>query len=75
MADVPDKVNFGYHLVVYIDLPGQRRELEKIRRVPETDEDKQATINAIAKSAMRVMRIPAIVIAQSGHRDRRFWTS
>jgi len=27
------------------------------------------------ETRQRIMRIPAIVITQSGHRDRRFWAS
>jgi hypothetical protein len=53
----PSSINFGYHLVVYIDLPGQRRELEAIRHVPQTHAEKQATILAIDRSAMRVHAI------------------
>src|SRR5204863_4625727 len=53
----PSSINFGYHLVVYIDLPGQRRELEKIRRVPQTDDEKEATLRAILQSAGRVHTI------------------
>jgi hypothetical protein len=56
-ATSPSSINFGYHLVVYIDLPGQRRELEAIRHVPQTDAEKQATIRAIDRSAMRVHAI------------------
>lgn len=53
----PSSINFGYHLVLYIDLPGQRRELEKIRLIPETDEEAQATKQAVEQSALRVYAI------------------
>jgi hypothetical protein len=56
-SPLPASINFGYHLVLYLDLPGQRRELEKIRRVPVTAEEKAATVDAIAKSALRVKAI------------------
>src|SRR4051812_13142988 len=56
-AALPQVIGLGYHLVAYIDLLGQSQELEKIRRLPTTSEENDATRVAIQQSAMKVLEI------------------
>lgn len=48
----PSTVKLGYYLVVYIDLLGQSRELDQIRRIPRTEEERAKATSAIASSAL-----------------------
>jgi hypothetical protein len=45
------------HLVVCLDLLGQSMELERIRQMPETEEEQAAAMLAIRNSAMRAWRM------------------
>ena len=44
-------LHFGYYLVVYIDLLGQSRELEKIRQLPNSEAEWEAAWAAIDRSS------------------------
>lgn len=50
-------LHLSNYLVIYIDLLGQSAELEKVRRLPTTDREKESVRAAVKLSAERVCRI------------------
>jgi hypothetical protein len=57
VSPAPSLINFGLYLVVYIDLLVQANELQEIRRVPITDDEKHATEQVLQRTAWRVHMI------------------
>lgn len=50
-------LSLSIYLVVYIDLLGQSAELEQVKEIPTTNEEKEAASKAFNKSAGRVRRL------------------
>jgi hypothetical protein len=53
--------NPGFHLVIFIDLLGQTNELDKFRRIPTNDEQRQEAIDAIRRTAGHVDLVRTIL--------------
>ena len=53
--------NVGFHLVIYVDLLGQTNELDKFRRMPTTEEERQAVVEAIKRTGGHVYLIRSML--------------